>query len=246
MKKLLIMIGMLTIMFSMTVLGADTEERVFDNADLLSDSEENILRQDIKERSEILETDIIFVTIDDAEGKSSMEYADDFYDQHSFGYDKEHGSGVLVLLDMDNREVWISTSGGAINEISDGDIDNILDNTMDYVTEKEYYMFFSNSLDEIETSMGNVFTYLQNPLISGIIALAVSGIIILIMSQSGKTSVTVNGRTYMEENSFDLKNKTDLFTHTTTVKHKIETANTGSSTHTSSGGYSHGGGGRSF
>ena len=57
-------------------------QRVFDEADLLSETEEQVIQQEIEVRIQKLSMDIIVVTIDDAYGKSAMNYADDYYDEY--------------------------------------------------------------------------------------------------------------------------------------------------------------------
>ena len=54
------------------------------------------------------EIDIIIVTTNDNKGKPSSQYAVDFYEDHGFGYEGTL-DGVLYLLNMDEREVYIFT-----------------------------------------------------------------------------------------------------------------------------------------
>ena len=53
---------------------------------------------------------------------------DDFYDEHDFGIGSRR-SGALLLIDMDNREAYISTKGYAITLYSDARIEAMLDDT---------------------------------------------------------------------------------------------------------------------
>lgn len=262
----------------------ENENKVFDNADLFSDIEEEELSQMILDTSEEFEMDVIIVTTDDSNGKTAGEYADDFYDTHKFGYEAAYGTGVLLLIDMDNREVYISTSGLA-RVYLDEYIEDILDEVQPPLTRAEYYESAVNFNDEIsryarksisdddnsevidawnsmekydtenienfyeetgfESGEKTLFSYLKNPLISGIISIAVGGIVVLIMSFSAKTKNTVNSRTYLENGSFNLLNRQDRYTHTTTTKRKIESSSSSGGSG-GGGGHSHGGGGRSF
>lgn len=65
------------------------------------------------------------ITTDDADGKTSQAYADDYYDNLviSEGWSQ---NGILFLIDMDNREVCISTMGECISLYADS-IDYIID-----------------------------------------------------------------------------------------------------------------------
>lgn len=79
----------------------DPSIRIYDYADLLTDEEEEALSETARELSEKWSVDLVTVTIDDDEGLTSMEYADDFFDYNGFST-----TGVLMLINMDEREVW--------------------------------------------------------------------------------------------------------------------------------------------
>ena len=126
-------------------------QRVFDEADLLSETEEQVIQQEIEARIQKLSMDIIVVTIDDAYGKSAMNYADDYYDEHGFGYGDSYGPGILFLLDMDNRELYICTGGAAISKFTDGEMDQMLDEIYYWASEGSWYdacMEFVEQVDQ--------------------------------------------------------------------------------------------------
>lgn len=58
--------------------------RLVDNADLLTDSEESTLLSKLNEISERQQTDVVVVTADTLDGKTPMDYADDFYDYNGY------------------------------------------------------------------------------------------------------------------------------------------------------------------
>lgn len=103
-------------------------DRVYDYADVLTDAEEMELTKLISEAEKQCKCDIILVLTDMEVGISDsewcqnmMSYADDFYDQNAFGYDKPHGDGVLLLdnwylagTDDSQAGSWLSTSGRAM------------------------------------------------------------------------------------------------------------------------------------
>ena len=89
-----------------TVLAA--EDRVFDDAKLFSTDEITQLNDKIAALISELNQDFVIVTTNDAQGATAQEYADDYYDEHGFGIGANK-TGVLFLIDMDNREVYIST-----------------------------------------------------------------------------------------------------------------------------------------
>ena len=121
---------------------------VYDQADLLTEKEEEKLQDYAEIMKEVWEMNFLIVTTDDAQGKSSMEYADDFYDAQ-FPEESEI-DGVVYLIDMDHREIYLSTSGIAIRYLTDERIDIILDTAFEHVAEGDYYGTFKAFFDESE------------------------------------------------------------------------------------------------
>lgn len=139
-----------------------TQERVFDYADKLTDSEEDSLRELIAKREKQTGCDIVLVTLNEsleeyAKGyeeqlgslrpyQYTMVYADNFYDEHMFGYNKPQGDGVL-LLDNWYRESdgsvysWLSTCGKAKDRFSSSMIDNLLNEALEDVDSNPYQAY---------------------------------------------------------------------------------------------------------
>jgi hypothetical protein len=59
--------------------------RVFDNANLFSESEKAEIERTVAKVSAKTKLDLVVVTTGSAEGKSSEAYADDFYDAGNYG-----------------------------------------------------------------------------------------------------------------------------------------------------------------
>lgn len=116
---------------------AGNDRRVYDMAGLLTPEEIQGFEQTISEYRNRMKLDLVVVTTNDSEGKTAQEYADDFYDQGGFGYGKKK-NGVLFLIDMDTRQLYVSTGGDVIRLLSDKRIDKILDNTYEYAREEDY------------------------------------------------------------------------------------------------------------
>ncbi|HWR60228.1 MAG TPA: TPM domain-containing protein [Clostridia bacterium] len=102
------------------------KELVADQAGLFTEEEAESLRQAAVTLGEKYSMDIVIVTTSDAEGKSSRDYADDYFDYNGYGIGGER-DGILFLLDYDNREAYISTSGSGIRYLTDERIERILD-----------------------------------------------------------------------------------------------------------------------
>lgn len=127
-------------MFISLEVSAETDY-VYDQADLLTTEEEEALQKSAEFCKAQWNMNFLVVTTEDAEGKSSREYADDFYDMR-FPEESEE-DGVLYLIDMDNREIYLSTSGEAIRYLTDNRIDRILDDAFECVAAGDYYDTFT-------------------------------------------------------------------------------------------------------
>ena len=104
----------------------NTEEKIYDFADLFTDEEEADIYRMIMNYKNSTNLDLAVVTINDNNKGSAMVYADDFYDYNDFNL-----NGSLYLIDMDTREFYISTSGTALLYYNDYRIEYTL-SSMDY------------------------------------------------------------------------------------------------------------------
>ncbi len=257
--KSMLCILLLLVFFSLC--GFDSEEqKVYDEAGLLSDQEEAELQELLVKKAQETEQDFIIVTTDDNEGKSARRYADDFYDTHRFGYEKENGSGVLLFLDMDGREVYISTAGTAIQNYTDAEIDSTLDALIPLMKDKDYmgvcrtfiedagrhltggdeaqngyYDADSDRFVSTElTGWQKVFTP-SRILLHLVVAFVLSGIIVLCIAHNRKTKMSVGSGTYLKDGQLGFRERSDHFTHTTVVTRHIPRND---DSHSSGGGYS--------
>lgn len=138
MKKILIFFAVCFIWLSAFSVNsfAWVNTRVDDIADLFSDSEESEISDTLVDFSLNTNYSAVVLTTDYAEGKTSQEYADDYFDNLiiSEGWEEK---GILFLIDMDNREVCISTTGECIDVYS-GWIDYIIDSGYDSLADGYY------------------------------------------------------------------------------------------------------------
>lgn len=248
-------------------------ERVFDYADVLTEQEEQELRELIAKREQQTRCDIVLVIMNESLEDYAKQYdpdaygsdwamiaADNFYDEHGFGWNKyresDDGDGVLLLdnwyRESDGRvHTWFSTSGKAMEHYSDAMIDGLLDAVYAYDIETEPYKAYRAYIEKFYRDMTGQNAKVPWLAVVGIPAIAAVAFILLNLSgKEGKKTTQVN--TYVggtggpvfavNENRFIRKSVT---------KRHIE-RNSGSSgggggggAHVSSGGHSHGGGGRS-
>ena len=111
---------------------------MFDEADLFTADEEERLSREAEQLAEQAKTEIVFLTYDDAEGKDTEQYTDDFCDDREFGYGGEEKSFMMLAIDMDNREVYVKTGGTAIARVTDREIEYILDEIFVWMPEGDY------------------------------------------------------------------------------------------------------------
>ena len=248
---------------------AAEDSKVVDDADLLSYDEEQEIQSMLDEFAEESGWTLFAVTTDDANGMTSEEYADDYVDQNAF-----EENGVCFLIDMDNREIYMSTTGSAIRILTDHRIDSIMDDSYEYAGDGEYAKCFETMIRETEDSFhegieSGQYNYdrdtgeiskapnrltVWDMLISLIAAAVAGGAVIAVIA--GKYRLKFGGWQYdFKSNSrLDLTNKTDRLVNTFRTVHHIQRDSGGgsgssgscSTTHHSSGGGTHGGGGHKF
>ena len=209
--------------------------------------------------------DIAIVTIDKNNKSSAVNYADDFYDYNDFGIGNDY-SGLILLIDMDTRTVWISTSGSAKNLYTDSYISNMLDRIQINLKSKNYFIGAKNFIQmsqEKEFSSSNSIKRTPAEKRKIIIIFSIIGIIISISGSSifcgiksfkhKPVKIANNANDYLDRASFKVTKRNDKFVSTNTTRvARYESYNSssgssgGSSSHTGSSGISHGGGGRSF
>lgn len=262
MKKILlvILLALIVCAVSVNVIFAATPPRLVDDAKLLTSSEKSELLSLLNDISERQNMDIVIVTVNSLSGKSPRAYADDYYDYNGYGED-----GVLLLLAMDSRDYYISTSGYGIQTLTDAGIDYISDRFVGDLSSGNYasaFETFAENCDDFISQAksgepydsGNMprssFPFGKNLLISLLIGFVIAFIATAIMRSKLKSVRPKAGATdYVREGSFRVTSANDLFLYrrvTRRARPKDTGSGGGSSTHSSSSGRSHGGGGGKF
>ncbi|MGN0545007.1 MAG: TPM domain-containing protein [Acutalibacteraceae bacterium] len=243
----------------------DTRTRVVDMAELLDDSEESALLSKLDEISERQQLDVVVVTADTLDGKTPMEYADDFYDYNGYGFGADK-DGILLLVSMEERDWWISTTGYGITAFTDAGIDYISEQFLSKLSSGDYagaFTSFADQCDDFITQAktgepydtGNLpkgeFPLLSYILISLVVGLVFALIVTNIMKGKLKTvKMQTAAADYVRSGSLNITNSNDVFlySHVNRRERVVESSSdsSGSTTHTSSSGTSHGGGGGKF
>lgn len=260
----------LTLVFcSGSVYGAQ-KGNVYDDAALLTDAEIDALNEKIAALREESGWNIYAVTTSDAGGRTATEYADDFFDAYSV----EQEDGVALLIDMDNREIVISTCGAAIRYLTDDRIDAILDEAYTDVADGNYGACMDTMLGGVEryyqkgipegqynydTETGKISVHRTLTLTEALVAVAIAVVcgVAVYLSVLGRYRLKFGTYKYefRENGRVNLRVKEDRFVNQTVTHRRIpkQTGGEGgshssgrSSTHVSSSGRSHGGGSRKF
>ena len=125
----------------------ETEQFVFDKADLLTDAEEEELNEKANDLAGTFHMNFVILTTDDAEGKEAQAYADDFYMDNGF-YDDGKDGGAIYLIDMDNRRVQVETAGDMKDlYITDARVEEIIDAGYENVKDGAYAEAFEGMLN---------------------------------------------------------------------------------------------------
>ena len=242
---------------------------VYDYADVLTDREEENLREYIDRAEKKLHIDIVLVTFSKSvEGEEALEQgldsrdwernmqtiADNFWDQNRFGYNKGfEGDGVLLLHNWyqgQNGE-HLSTSGSVEARFSVSDIDQVLYAVDDYYASDPYRAYMAY-VKEVERLMGHS---LSLPFSWGLVIVlpilvavfyAVNGA----SQKKARNTVAVNA--YVTGGKPELNGQEDVLIRKNVTSRRIETqtakggsgggSSGGGGHHRSSSGASHGGG----
>jgi len=111
----------------------NSTDKLYDFAGLLTDSEKSSIQKEMDRAAQNTKLDIVILTVDNNLGYSQSRLAEDFYDYGGFG-----PSGILLLVDMQAREIYLSTTGIAILYFNDSVIETILDDITDNASAADY------------------------------------------------------------------------------------------------------------
>lgn len=267
-KQIILIFIMIISIFSSQIVIAN-KPLVFDDAGLFTQDQVQQLDIDANALSEEYNMDIVIVTTDNTDGKSSREYADDYFDNGKFGVGYGY-DGILFLIDTDNREAYISTSGTGIRYLTDERIERVLDVVFDSgLSNGDYYgasMGFlrgtktylergipSDQYNEPEVVVVENRLTMSEFIFSFVGGIIISGIFFITTMSKYKMKKSPNYFSY-KNNSIVNFSSNDNKLIDTFITHRVipkptnnsNSSSGRSSTHTSSSGKTHGGGGRKF
>lgn len=259
----LFLVTVLTTMSATQIMPVNAEEvqehgaLLVDNAGILEKEQYEELEKKLEEVSTQQACDVVIVTVPNLEGKEASVYADDYYDLQGYGQGSDL-DGILFLLDMGDRNWAISTSGFGITAFTDAGQEYIIEQISTELKDDDYYEAFEDftslcdefltqaktgeayDTDHLPKETPGLFWIPADLLIGLVIAL-----IIGLIKKSKLTSVRqkVSAQDYVVPGSIRLTTRQDHLVNCIVTKKPIERQeeNSGSSTHTSSQGKTHGG-----
>ena len=234
-------------------------ERLMDMADLLTEEEEAELIATLDEISERQNLEIVVVTAENLEGYSDgQEYTDDLYEYCDFGY-RDARDGIMLLLDMDGRDWYISTQGYGITAFTDAAITYLGNEMKEDLSAGNYaaaFRIYAADCDQMITQArdGNPFSKKDlphktlSPLVLPIcLVIGLVAAFITVNSMKAKLKTVHSQKAaadYVKKGSMQLASQQDLFLYNKIdrVKKEEKSSSGDSTTHKSSSGTTHGGG----
>lgn len=246
------------------------KERVYDEADVLTDREEEKLREYIASVEKELQADFVIRTISQpVEGPEALRYgctytdyednmqdiADTFWDENKFGYNQDWEGDGSVLLDNcypGQEGCCISTSGKIEDELSERELERIQDAIYDAYESSPYkaYVAYIDGVCKYAASEKGAGFGPMYYLGAVLIPLVAAGVFAASHLGNNKAGKTVAANAYVAGGKPVMCGQSDDFVRKYVTQRKIETSSSGGSSsgrsgggghHVSRGGASHGG-----
>lgn len=166
-KRLSVLLLALSLLLAFSLCAGASDDRTMpllvDDADLLTPDAEAALLSVLEAGSAAVAADIAVVTVNDTEGKSVQDYAQDFFDINGYGRGGAN-DGVLLLVSMAERDYWITTTGFCIEAITDYGRKLIENTFLSYLSSGDYAGAFSRYAETCEklisaARQGNIYDY---------------------------------------------------------------------------------------
>jgi len=238
----------------------DSNIKVYDFAPLLSESEGQELQKKIKNNFGKEDYDVVIVTISDLDSRSPREYAEDFYDYNDFNL-----NGILLLISLQSRDVYIATSGYGQILFDQSRTEKMIDIITPSLSNQEYFDAMDLFLEEVKkakekgpskamknceiiNSYGDYRCKKQVPIVFILpISFLISFIVTWLCARKYKKILLADDAdNYLKKEELKLGGKTDTFMYTSTSRIRLSSSTSGGGGHHGSSGASHGGSGGKF
>ncbi|WP_026459862.1 TPM domain-containing protein [Schaalia suimastitidis] len=240
-------------------------DRVIDEVNVLTDSEEQSLEAEIANLVSRHRQDIV-ILFADLNGKTPMARADDYFDENGYGIGEQR-SGVLLLVSPSSRDWWISTSGESIPTFTDRSIEAIGNDISSSLGDEKWADACHEFLEHMDAYMqayrggtplnGGRLSHKDMPsvVVSTIIGALAGGVLfakivvrVFFVSKMKNIGRASRSEDIMAPGTFQvLAGSEQIISRSVSrTPRAISSDSSGSSTHRSSSGATHGGGGGKF
>lgn len=235
-------------------------ERVYDYAGVLTEEEEQELRELIAGVENRIRCDIVLVTMNEEVETPQKSWeaamrdrADDFYDQNNYGYNGVHGDGALILDNWyeGQKGSWLSTCGRVYHSFSSNDINQVLRSGYSVIDEHPFKAYKAY-IETIERKMSDQGSHTFPAILILILPTVILFIFVGVNLRTKIGGETVQANEYVAGGQPVLREKSDQLVNKFVTTRRIPRStggghggggHGGGGGHVSSGGVSHGGGG---
>lgn len=250
--RFLMIIG---IIFSLSIMTLATDEYIQinpstgysiiinDEADLLTPSEEQTLAREMEPITAY--GGVCFMTLN-KNSTSAQKAAEKAYLNYF-----DNDSGVLLLIDMYNRQIWMSVNGAIYEVVTSNYCKTITDNVYKYATNKDYYTCASKAFTQVNSllsgqKIAQPMKHISNGLLAVILAVLFNFWFMMLASNRWKRSAygTIAGS--IGDVDVQNINISKLETEKVYSPRSKNRGSSGGGRSSGGGGFSGGGGGHSF
>nr|WP_239540833.1 TPM domain-containing protein [Pullulanibacillus pueri] len=245
---LLLITFFIVVSFGSFAQAASKHEVIYDGAHLLKDNEKAKLESLSSKLGKDRKTDFLIITVNGTDGKTLEDYVEDFYDKEAPGYDKKHGNTAILAIDMKDRDVYLAGFEKAEDYLDSDRMNQIREAITPALSDGDYYKAFSDFIQKAHDYMGYkpgvnpnsiLFKWWFQIAASLFIALIVVGL----MAYRSGGRVTVNARTYLDNQHSGVVSDYDNFLRRTVTRRRKPSNNSkdGGGGGVTPGGHSHSG-----
>ena len=239
---------LLTLLMLMTgtMAFAQTNQHVYDQAGLLSDSEISELEAYAAEKSREQGTEFLLLTTDSTEGLPIETYMGDFFDNLADETGTE--DAVLLTIDIGGREFYLAGFGNARTSLDNERVEMVLDRIAPYMAQGHYAGAFHETIETADRYMEykpgvNPESLFFQTWFQAAVSLLLGGVVVGTMLYNSGGRNTTTAATYIDRDHTRVTRDSDRFRNKTVTRRRIPKNNN------SGGGFGGGGmtgGGRSF
>ena len=231
MKKILALLLLLLLLVTPALAEGN---RVIDDADVLSSSDEALLEQAVSLIRDQYQFDVVLLTKTSIDGKVPRYYAGDYYDYGGYGYGDTHDGIILLLVTgagVGDRDYTIVNTGRGEKIFDDDAMYEIEDAMLPYLRASNFSAGMAKFVTGVEARLEYMTpknrTVRAAVIMCGV-GLAVGVIVALILKGQMKTvRRKIGAQSYIKDGSFQLNRVQDIYLYTTTTRRKIETQSSG-------------------